>query len=475
MAIDLKQMPPKKKRFAFLRKQYPTFKYVAHEWSCKGQNLRVQFKFESGDLVFQPGSTIKFPNAFDLSKLSSNKKKLIDNLVFQIGMIEMLSYWKAVCSPTIELCTTAITKSQMDWWKKLYYQGLGEYLYLNSVKVDQNGLVNFKNVGKEKYTHSSTVKSKERTYLIPIGGGKDSLATVEILKKSKAKKFFLLMNPTKAAKDSAKAATTKWKEECVFIKRIIDPALLDCNAKGYLNGHTPFSAMLAFYSNLVSVIIGAKHTILSNESSANEPTILGTNINHQYSKSYEFEKDFNQYLKRYVSSNYQYFSLLRPINEFQIVSIFSSNSKNLKIFKSCNVGSKKDIWCCNCSKCLFVFILLSAKIGIEKTVDVFGENLFLKKGLKQTFEELIGRSKHKPFECIGTIDEVNVAITCLHQIDPTAFNKMYLLKRYKSKFSDSLANQKQINSILNQFDKKHRLNPSFKKMIHEVYAEANKE
>ena len=474
MAFELKQMPPKKKRFAFLRKQYPTFSYESHSWSCKGQNLKVKFEFVTGDVKFQPQSVLTFPKEFSLGNISTSKKLLIDNLVFQIGMIEMLSYWKAVCAPTIIIKHKSLTKAQFSWWKKLYYQGLGEYLYLNSIDVNQEDLVSFVSEEKEKYLSEDKVKSKEKTYLVPIGGGKDSLATIEILKKSSAKKFYLLMNPTKAAKDSAKSATNKWKEECVFIKRKIDPTLLDLNARGYLNGHTPFSAMLAFYSNLTSVIIGAKYTILSNESSANEPTILGTNINHQYSKSYEFEKDFNNYLKRYVSPNFLYFSLLRPINEFQIVSIFSSNPKNLKIFKSCNVGSKKDIWCCNCSKCLFVFILLSAKIGIEKTAKVFGENLFLKKILKQTFEELIGRSKHKPFECIGTIDEVNVAITCLHINEEEAFSKMYLLKLYKKKYVDSFATNKEIKQIINQFDKKHKLNPRFKKMIHEVYAQASK-
>jgi len=118
--------------------------------------------------------------------------------------------------------------------------------------------------------------------------------------------------------------------------------------------------------------------------------------------------------------------------------------------------------------------LLSAKIGIGKTAKVFGENLFLKKNLKKIFEELIGRSKHKPFECIGTIDEVNVAITCLHINEEGAFSKMYLLKLYKKKYEDSFATNKEIEKIKNQFDKKHKLNPRFKKLIHEVYAEASK-
>ena len=474
------KMPTKSKRFDYLRKQYTVFIYEAHHWKIKGQKMYLEFSFQVGKITFNPKSNIKFPKGINLDRLSKKQKDLIENLVFQIGMVEMISYWKATCSPEILIQAYKLGAAQQRWWKKLFYNGLGEFLYLNKIKTNENDLVKFRFDGgnglaaaNEKLALIEGIKSNAKGVIIPIGGGKDSLATVEVLKKHRGKKYFLLMNPTRAAKDSIKLAADKLTEQKIIIERKIDRRLLDLNAKGYLNGHTPFSAMLAFYCSLSAVVTGAKYSVLSNESSANEPTILGTNINHQYSKSYEFEKDFNRYLDKYVSKDVEYLSLLRPLNELQIVGIFSSNQKNFKIFKSCNVGSKKDEWCCNCSKCLFVFILLSARIGIEKCTKIFGENLFENKSLRKTFVELIGRSKTKPFECIGTIDEVNVALTMLHQQEASAFEQMDLLRYYKKRHSDAFADKREIRNIRNQFDKKHRIPQNLLALLKEAHAKAN--
>ena len=73
--------------------------------------------------------------------------------------------------------------------------------------------------------------------------------------------------------------------ESYTVKRTIDQNLIKLNNEGYLNGHTPFSAIVAFTSYLVAYITNRSNIILSNEGSANEPTVIGTNINHQYSKT----------------------------------------------------------------------------------------------------------------------------------------------------------------------------------------------
>jgi hypothetical protein len=66
-----------------------------------------------------------------------------------------------------------------------------------------------------------------------------------------------------------------------------------------LNGHTPFNALLAFLTYLVAYLGNKKYIVLSNESSANESNVRGLKVNHQYSKSFEFENDFNEYTKKY--------------------------------------------------------------------------------------------------------------------------------------------------------------------------------
>ena len=126
------------------------------------------------------------------------------------------------------------------------------------------------------------------------------------------------------------------------------------------------------------------------------------NINHQYSKTIEFENDFRNYAKKYLRTEIEYFSMLRPINELQIAMLFSKIEKFHKIFKSCNVGSKENVWkwCNNCPKCLFVYIILSPFLYKEKLINIFGEDLFKNEGLLKTFIELCGYGETKPFECV---------------------------------------------------------------------------
>ncbi len=167
---------------------------------------------------------------------------------------------------------------------------------------------------------------------------------------------------------------------------------------------------MAFAGALSCAISGVANIALSNESSANESTVPGTNINHQYSKTYEFESDFVWYLNKYIHKEIKYFSFLRPLNELQIAKLFAKFPQHFDGFRSCNVGSKTDSWCGSCSKCLFTYIILSPFIERVKLIDIFKKNMLNDGNLRSIFDELTGISKVKPFECVGTPSEVNAAL-----------------------------------------------------------------
>ena len=153
--------------------------------------------------------------------------------------------------------------------------------------------------------------------------------------------------------------------------------------------------------------------MLTNENRANDPTVLGTNINHQYSKSYDFEYDFAQYINNYITTSVNYFSFLRPWNEIKIMKAFSSMKKYHNSFVSCNKGLKQGIWCCNCAKCLFIYIIMSPFISSKHLELIFGENLYNKKDLLEIFKQLLGIGNVKPFDCVGTVEEVKY---CLNKV-----------------------------------------------------------
>lgn len=390
-------------KFQELREKYPEFHYRGLTIEETKQEVKVVYDFDIPGLEsFNP--SYRFPKK-DSTMMADTK--VMKELLFALGLVELVSYWKVTCSPQVIVHQGKLNEDQIQWWKKLYFQGLGEFFYLNKIKVSEDEMMDIKSVGdlfvgeelKQQYTGN----------LIPVGGGKDSFVTLEILKEKKSENHTFVINQVMSAIHAVEAAG--YKNQHVQVERKLDSRLFDLNKRGFLNGHTPFSAVVAFSSIIASVLWGKKYVCLSNESSANESTVKGESVNHQYSKSYEFEEDFNAYLEKYILNDVKYFSLLRVVSELQIASIFATLKSYHPVFKSCNVGSKQEIWCCNCAKCLFVYVLLSAFLSDEDLISIFNENLLEKEELSELLKELSGVSENKPFECVGTREEVQVAIT----------------------------------------------------------------
>ena len=121
------------------------------------------------------------------------------------------------------------------------------------------------------------------------------------------------------------------------------------------------------------------------------------------------------------------------MNELQIAKIFARLEKYHSVFKSCNVGSKGEtwVWCGHCAKCLFAFIILAPYLYPEKLVPIFGKDLFTDETLLKTFKELCGKGANKPFDCVGTFEEVNFAISQTIENLQTAGKKLpFLLSWY---------------------------------------------
>ena len=418
--------------FNDLRKEYKYFYYNKFEITENESEIVLKFDFEIPNLAhFNPTTSILKKN-FKFKDINSVYAK---NMVFNIGMIELISYWKCACPENVIIKCGKLNSDQIDFWKKLYFNGLGELFYRNKIKTDINSFMNIQSTGDIDF-HYEKIDDESFGYIVPIGGGKDSVVTLETLPLDRNSDLCLIINPKPVTLKCASLAGFD-DNHIIEIKRVIDKNLIDLNSKGFINGHTPFSAMLAFTSYFVAYLLGKKYISLSNENSANESNVKGENINHQYSKSFEFECDFENYSDKYLKAPVKYFSFLRPLNELQIAKLFSKHEKYHHVFKSCNVGSKGEnwIWCCNCAKCLFAFTILSPFLYKEKLVSIFGEDLFDKKSLLEIFIELTGNGEYKPFDCVGTYEEVNYALTfVIKKLESENKELPYLLSYYKKNF-----------------------------------------
>ncbi len=437
-----------------VREKYAKFIYHTYKIEEDSQNIYLKYFFEIEGLAeFRPVLTILKKN-FKIHDLYSDISK---NIVFNIGMIEAISYFKATCSKYFCVKCGILNQEQINWYKKLIYLGLGEFRYINQIQETQDNFVQIFSEGTD--FKPQEYKKELKDVMIPIGGGKDSNVTLELLKDSPYKRFGFRINLEEVSEKCAETAGLT-NDEIIEVKRKMDPNLLELNQNGFLNGHTPFSAMVAFVTYFVAIIFHKKYIVLSNEDSANESNIKGENINHQYSKTIEFENDFRNYVTNFICPNGpEYFSMLRPISEIQIAKLFSQLEAYHLIFKSCNIGSKSKPWkwCCDCAKCLFPYIILSPFLEKEKLTDIFGEDLFENQKLLQTFIELCGYAENKPFECVGTYQEVRYAVS--ETIRKTKTQLPFLLQYYQDHFELIDCD------LLNQYNENHNLPKEFDEIL----------
>ncbi|MDO5561496.1 MAG: hypothetical protein Q4G02_01850 [bacterium] len=388
-----------------LQKLHPKFVYQTYSYELTQTNelvCRFTYQLQNGP-QFQHLVTYQqvSPELFALQK-----PELINNLVFNLGLAEMFSYWKLAASPTIEIKTGNLSSAQIKFWEILLQNGMGEYFYRNDFICQPQFIYTT--------TSSSTVLSANKNsptynFGVGIGGGKDSAVMVSLLQQKDISFANLIMRPSSPA--AIEMAHLNGRPT-YFITRQFDPQLFTLNQKNYLNGHVPFSAIFAFASLLAGVLYNIDNIVVGNESSANQPSLKWRerDINHQYSKSTKFEQDFQEYSTKYLIDNVNYYSLIRPFTELKIAQIFCSNPQYFSIFKSCNRGQQKNVWCHQCPKCLFVFLMLSPFIDEQiLTTQIFDHNLFEDENLLTIFKQLLGLLPTKPLECVGSIEESQLA------------------------------------------------------------------
>ena len=483
-----------------LRKKYPRFVYEGYSYKISKNNLEIFFDFKICDISFKPRIIIKNVGKKRLARIGESA---LNNFIFHLGLMEIPSYWKAICSPVIEIKAGYLNKEQIKWWQDFILNGMAQFFYENKIDFTKPNF--FKIISNQSKNEGSPPSSKfeegglpqiylaKNRVLIPMGEGKDSIVTLELLKKIN-KKFekinrggktqinCFIVNPTKIHFKILKIAGIR---NPIIIRRKVDPRLLKLTQKGALNGHTPITALISNLAVFCAVLFGFEQVAMSCEKSANEGNIkyLGKTINHQWSKSFEFEKKFRNYIKKYLIISYSnvlknigvknlnYFSFLRPLYEIQIAKIFSRFLQYFPVFLSCNEarktksGTKKTTgqWCGKCSKCLFIFTILYPFVDEKSLIKIFAKNLFEKRELLSMMKELIGESKNKPFECVGTKKESLIAFFLSWK---KAKNLPILLEYFEKKILPKYPNlEKESKNLMDSWNKQNYVPKELEKAL----------
>ncbi len=394
---------------AFDPTAYTTFTFRDYRFSTQRFEARFDYRL-SGPSVLDIDFTETLQ--FTPGLVDRVDQRRLDGLLPLLGAILGLSYYKAATPGVYRIDPPGLGSAAVDYLQLVLREGMAEFAYRNG--FDQPLLPEVLVTTTATPWPDDSWRLPEGDPIVPIGGGKDSVVTVETLHRHRLHpiQFAVNANPTiqRVARSSGHGLVTA--------RRTIDPRLLELNSQGALNGHVPVTAMNSLIALCQSRILDAGPVVMSNEASASLATleVNGWSINHQWSKSTEAERALQAVIGPQAGLSPQaYFSLLRPFSELRIAGVYATYPQYHPVATSCNRAYRMDAgdisWCGQCDKCRFVYLILAAYLSPSELRQIFGTDLLNDPDQIPGFEELLGLARHKPFECVGSEAESMVALS----------------------------------------------------------------
>ena len=365
----------------------------------------LRFNYRLGALAFTEVLELP-PGRPETAEAQAAFTRLADLTAVVLGV----SYFKLLAPFTISAPQIALTEAERAFVLDVYENGLGEF-------YARNELSRFGRLTLDFATRTEGPAPRldlPRRTLLPIGGGKDSLVSVALLEAAGEPFSPFAVNPKGPILGSVEAIGT----EPIYVRRTLDAGMIRLSQEpGYYNGHVPSTAINSMIAALVALIAGYDRIVLSNERSASEGNVLfdGREANHQHSKSLDFEARIAGVLAAATGGALDYFSLLRPFSEARIAGLFARQTRFDRVFSSCNrnfrlSGHDGPLWCGNCPKCHFVFLIFAPVMDKARLVSIFGKDLLDEPGNIAPYRELAGLAGQKPWECVGEILEAAATI-----------------------------------------------------------------
>jgi len=369
----------------------------------------ASFRYGIADRVFT--ETLTFPPGGDAAMVgTASFRKLLDLTAVVLGV----SYFK-LRAPFVIETFIEMNADERNLTLDIYENGLGEFYARNDLR--RFGQISL-DVSTDNNNPPSAPTLRDRA-LLPIGGGKDSLVSVQLLEEAGIDFTPFAVNP----KGPIIGSVEKVGRAPLYVSRKLDPEMIRLGKEpGFYNGHVPSTAINSMIAALTALLFGYNRIVLSNERSASEGNVEfdGREANHQHSKSIAFERLIAGVLAGATGGALGYFSLLRPYSEAKIARIFARRTEYDHVFSSCNenfklAGHSGPLWCGNCPKCHFVFLIFAPVMEKARLVGIFGQDLLAQPTHERSFRELTGLAGQKPWECVGEIEE---AAACLWALAP---------------------------------------------------------
>lgn len=386
------------------------FRFVRCSFDAETGVARLVYAFDEGPELTE---TVTIPGA--PFALDATRAQAVEQAVRLLHLITGVSYYKAAVPNEIRIEGYAIDAATAVLMEQVYVHGLGEFAYRNGLSL--HGRVRFPVAAQAPAPAAAAAAGLREHALVAIGGGKDSLVSIEALRGAGVDQTVTWIGGSQLI--AACAARTGLPT--LNIGRALAPELFEYNRQGAWNGHIPVTAINSAIMVLAALLHGVDQVVFSNERSASYGSMIpGTGeVNHQWSKGWAFESAFGAYVQSHVAADLQYYSLLRPLSELAVARQFARTDHYDAHFSSCNrnfhlLGERPtNRWCGVCPKCHFVFLALAPFMPKPRLVGIFGRNLLDDANQTGGFDALLEYQDHKPFECVGEGQESRAAMAAL--------------------------------------------------------------
>lgn len=396
--------------WTFDRDAIRAFRFVRCGFDADTGVARLVYAFDDGPELVE---TVTLPGA--PFRLDAARAQAARQALRMLHLVAGVSYYKAAVPAQLQVEGEPIDATTAAFLEQVYLNGLGEFAYRNG--LDLRGRIRFPH--GEAADAVAPVLGLQAHALVAIGGGKDSLVSIEALRAEGVAQTVTWIGGSQLI--AACAAHTGLPT--LNIGRQLAPQLFDFNRLGAWNGHIPVTAVNSAILAFAAVVLGMDQVVFSNERSASYGSLIpGTGeVNHQWSKGWAFESMFAGWLQSHVSADLRYYSLLRPLSELAVARQFARSQHYDAHFSSCNrnfhiLGERPTSrWCGVCPKCHFVFLALAPFMPKTRLVTIFGRNLLDDPAQVAGFDALLEYQDHKPFECVGEGRESRAAMAALAQ------------------------------------------------------------
>ena len=393
----------------FDRDAVGVFRFVRCRFSADTGVAELAYAFDHGPELVE---TVTVPGA--PFTLEPARAAAVERALRLLHLVAGVSYYKAAVPGEIRIDSYTIDADTAALLEQVYLNGLGEFAYRNG--LDLRGRIRFPFDPALATAAAPALGLGERA-LVAIGGGKDSLVSIEALRALGVEQAVTWIGNSQLIRTCAERTGLA----TLNIGRALAPALFEINRQGAYNGHIPVTAVNSAILVLAAVLTGAGQVVFSNERSASYGSLIpgAGEVNHQWSKGWAFERAFGEQVERAVAADLRYYSLLRPLSELAVARQFAKSHHYDEHFSSCNrnfhiLGEKPaQRWCGLCPKCHFVFLALAPFMSKARLVRIFGRNLLDEEGQAAGFDALLEYQDHKPFECVGEGRESRAAMAAL--------------------------------------------------------------